>query len=653
MTQRLDISIGPVQGFVAQSRRTRDLWGSSYLLSFLTAHAMRGAQQADGRVKHPKVDQDPLFRWVSGRPTGDPPAIGSVPNHFVVTVADDARRVAEAAERCFQEAWQRVCKAVWQRFVEPVCAEGNGTRAIWERQVTTFWEFTWTAGPCDHGNLLARRKHWRSHLPLDEPGEKCSVMHNLQELSGYVRARSRTEQDAFWRRITYQEGVGKLNVRDNERLSAIALVKRLFPKVAKDAIGWRVDATHWPSTVRVAATPWIRGVAELAPDHASQYARAVKKFATGVLSERARFPVGPAVGDFPRLDANYLHRDSVANERLCPLSDSAASGARDELRQRLDRIYDLKDGHGRPLGSPPTFYALLVADGDRLGKLVHELGGEAVSEALLGFTVQVSEVIREHDGVTVYAGGDDVLAMLPVPRALACAHAVAEAYRCTFVSRMFGGASAPPDAAQATLSAAVLFAHIRMPLNYVLGEVRHLLDDVAKDGNGRNSLAAAVLKPGGLHCQWATIWNRPTPDGQTHAAVELLQDLQQQIQTETKDAGLTSSLIYRIRDLLTRLCGWDQWRPGQWGVLPDTLAVQPFLHAEIHHSLDERMDDGAASRADEIVPLVWNLLMPARNGPPRPNTASGEAGRRTTQAGIDALLLARFLANPEHEVGGA
>ena len=33
---RLDISIGPVQGFVSQSRRTRDLWGSSYLLSFLS-----------------------------------------------------------------------------------------------------------------------------------------------------------------------------------------------------------------------------------------------------------------------------------------------------------------------------------------------------------------------------------------------------------------------------------------------------------------------------------------------------------------------------------------------------------------------------------------------------------------------------------------
>lgn len=61
MTMRLDISIGPVQGFVAQSRRTRDLWGSSYLLSFLAAHAMHGAQQAGGRIIRPVVGKDPLY----------------------------------------------------------------------------------------------------------------------------------------------------------------------------------------------------------------------------------------------------------------------------------------------------------------------------------------------------------------------------------------------------------------------------------------------------------------------------------------------------------------------------------------------------------------------------------------------------------------
>ena len=84
MTMRLDISIGPVQGFVAQSRRTRDLWGSSYLLSFLAAHAMHGAQQAGGRITRPVVGKDPLYLWVSGAREGGAPPMGTLPNHFVL-----------------------------------------------------------------------------------------------------------------------------------------------------------------------------------------------------------------------------------------------------------------------------------------------------------------------------------------------------------------------------------------------------------------------------------------------------------------------------------------------------------------------------------------------------------------------------------------
>ena len=89
VTTRLDISIGPVQGFVAQSRRTRDLWGSSYLLSFLVAHAMRGARISGGKIIQPVVDEDPLYRWVSGQRDGNVPQLGSLPNHFVVEVEED------------------------------------------------------------------------------------------------------------------------------------------------------------------------------------------------------------------------------------------------------------------------------------------------------------------------------------------------------------------------------------------------------------------------------------------------------------------------------------------------------------------------------------------------------------------------------------
>ena len=192
MTMRLDFSIGPVQGFVAQSRRTRDLWGSSYLLSYLAAHAMRGAEEEGCTIIQPLVGGDPLYCWVKGRREGEAPRIGTVPNHFVVEVEGGASVVAEAGIRALEAAWMRVCRAIWESFVADACSQGSGTEAIWERQIGAFWEVTWTAGPlADRGGMLARRKHWRSHHPPDEPGDKCTVMHDFQELSGYVGAQSR------------------------------------------------------------------------------------------------------------------------------------------------------------------------------------------------------------------------------------------------------------------------------------------------------------------------------------------------------------------------------------------------------------------------------------------------------------------------------
>ncbi len=658
MKTRLDIAIGPVQGFVAQSRRTRDLWGSSYLLSFLSAHAMRGAADAGGDVVRPVVDQDPLYRWVDCRGEGEPPRIGSVPNHFVVEVqaGSAVRPVGVAAGRALQDAWRRVCRAVRARYLEHACGTGNGTDAIWTRQVEAFWEVTWTAGDdASGGGLLARRKHWRTHRLPDEPGDKCTVMPDLQELSGHIRAAGRAgreQQDAFWARV--RERTGDLDLRENERLCAVALVKRLFPRVAGKALGWPIETTHWPSTVYVAAVPWTRRVLSSAPQPARLYTEAIQQSASGVLTEGGMLDDLPLVaGDFAKLDANYFHRERVLSERLCPLQDDGGNGARRQFAALLQDVYDARDAEGE-LGPPPTFYALLLADGDRLGRLVGELEGKPVSRALSTFTSAVPGIVRQHDGVTIYAGGDDVLAMLPVPGALDCAAALADAYTSSF----------PEEArSRATLSAAVVFAQIRLPLAEVIREAHRLLDDVAKDDNGRNSLAAGVLKPGGLNCQWTTTWKRRGAAGDSACAGALLRRLSESLQARDGEPGLSSSLVYRIRNLLARLCEWrheepdsrgaragstaagpggpHRWRPGDWGAVPAGIDLRTLLRAEIGHSLTVNQGDGADAHADDLTDRVRGMLAPSRG------SVSGD--RPGVEVGVDALLLARFLACSGYE----
>ena len=60
MSHRLHFTFGPVQSFVAQSRRTRDLYISSYILSHLARKAMlaakRAAEQTGGQLLLPHPD---------------------------------------------------------------------------------------------------------------------------------------------------------------------------------------------------------------------------------------------------------------------------------------------------------------------------------------------------------------------------------------------------------------------------------------------------------------------------------------------------------------------------------------------------------------------------------------------------------------------
>ena len=635
MTWRIDVSVGPVQGFVAQSRRTRDLWGSSYLLSFLSAHAMRSAEVAGGRIIRPSVNQDQLYHWVTGSHEGTAPRIGTLPNHFVVEVdGGDASQVAGAAVTALEVAWNGVCTAVWDRFVQHASPVGRETHRIWIRQIFRFWEVAWTAGPPEAGSaLLARRKHWRSHRLPDEPGDKCMMMHDLQELSGYVRSEgreSRKNSDRFWNLV--RKGLGRLDLGDNERLCAIALVKRLFPRVSLEALGWSVDTSHWPSTVYMAAVPWIRRVTSQAPRLAGAYSEAVlQTVSADVLAERHlpfRGLGGPGAGSFPKLDANLFHCDRVKDERLCPVATTAGHEAREIMVRLLRQIYDVKDTEGDRIGSPSPFFALILADGDRIGKLVSNLGGQSVGCALSKFTGNVSEIVQKHDGVTVYTGGDDVLAILPVPQALRCADALSSAYQLAFANKP-----------SATLSATVVFAHVRQSLAYVIATAHRLLDEVAKDGNGRNSLAAAVLKRGGLSSLWATTWNRRSPDGCPISAVELLESLAQALRAGVSEPGISSALIYRLREMLASLCGWDRWEPGAWNALATDLDIRAFVRAEILQSLALRLNGDAEARADELADLIWKLLGRSRA------LESGES-HQTSEVGVDALVLSRFLAAP-------
>ena len=72
----------------------------------------------------------------------------------------------------------------------------------------------------------------------------------------------------------------------------------------------------------------------------------------------------------------------------------------------------------------------------------------------------------------------------------------------------FAQASNNETKVHSTLSGAINYCHIGMPLTQVLMDSHDLLDNIAKDGVGRNALAVRVWKPSGQAVQWAMPWEK-------------------------------------------------------------------------------------------------------------------------------------------------
>jgi len=203
-------------------------------------------------------------------------------------------------------------------------------------------------------------------------------------------------------------------------------------------------------------------------------------------------------------------------------------------------------------------------DGDRMGKLLRS-DGKKVGKALAHFTKKVDGIVKSHDGILVYAGGDDVLAMLPRPRAIGCAHALSNEFELAFRKENI----------DATISAGLVFASYRVPLRSVMQEAHSILDDIAKEENNRGSLAISVLKGSGKYCQWVSDWKGLLQNGGI-VPEEIAKSLK-----EEKD--LSISFFYRMRELLVMLSGESCWRPGMFFELKGDLQeidIERILLAE-------------------------------------------------------------------------
>ncbi len=201
--QPFHFSLGPVQGFISQSRRTRDLWSGSYLLSYLSGITIKTIIDNGGEIEFPNINKDALFLAITDdtkRPKDKDDIaarVGSLPNRFKAC-AKNPDVVAKKADNEIIKVWGIIAINALEKFKKQGNANYPHIVKVWERQVKNLWEIMWIIG--NEGYLLDMRKNLRAHIPSEEPGEKCTQCGEREALSPKENY-PRTELKEWWKEL--------------------------------------------------------------------------------------------------------------------------------------------------------------------------------------------------------------------------------------------------------------------------------------------------------------------------------------------------------------------------------------------------------------------------------------------------------------------
>jgi len=521
-----------------------------------------------------------------------------------------------------------------------------------------FFELIWAAAAVPAGvspaevaassPALRLRKLWRTHAPppdRETAVDRCRLIAGWPELSARGDG-ERDAQRAFWRAVAEEvhrriykaearrDDWPTLEVAEDERLSPTAVVRRLFPGLDRDglhaAFGWvpgERDAADdpklasrrlriWPSTAFVAASRWLglaassdATVTAAASYHSAiagglheAYRRAEEITAPKIAPLRRQQCERPELQRFHALDGQLFFERGVVrpHQRLGrnAADPDSVIAERRAAHHALLRTMDREGFSGR---EPSNFYALLRVDGDELGRHFadHPTAAPQLSDALSRFVRGLDRLVSRHYGITVFAGGDEMLAVLPVETAISVAMLV----RCKF-RRAMAPLTDVLDR-EPTLSAAILFADYQLPLSLAVRETTGLLESRAKEGNGRNSIAIAVHRTPEPDFVWVSAWEtvrNALEEGADLSPVRALHDLARDV-IATGDVG--RSWMHRLRSKLTPVLDAHpegvEDRGGASGDRLDGAALKSLILAEL------RRDATRRPRAERLETLATKL----------------------------------------------
>jgi CRISPR-associated protein Cmr2 len=685
MTQyMLLFSLGPVQSFIAQARKTRDLWLGSFLLSALMQAGMEG------------IESKLIFPYKPVIEKGIP----DLSNKYVAIFdgAGEAEVAARKSEERIKQLWHEICADVWEKVLEYPARFSPITRKLWNEQIDSerVFEFFWVIVPGDIAQYkswltetqlaLDGRRHLRDFQQQENAGEKSTISGLRSALRG--PGESRSDVRMFWYEVAKWQLPQDISIDGNERLDAIDTVKRFAfhsRHLAQQLVSAKMD-TVYPSTSSIATATYIeRLIAEsenplLSPAIFAWMSEAHKlgdimPAAIPLLRTLAKdFPTGKAIlkydGDclFPEtFSANRLKKEFRFDDSRKAECDALARNG----PKAVERLLNATNNLTPPIERPTPYYAMIQMDGDKMGKLINGVQSKEehknISRALSEFSRNhVPAIIEEtYPGRLIYAGGDDVFALAPLARdidppvldrvdkvhasktILDLVDQLQQRYREVVQAVVIGVAKTAETPAKktrkelVTTSADIAIAHHYTSQSYVR-RISYEGLILAKNHYGRNALVVTVLRRSGEQTRVGCHWRYPGLAKEEAQPIPLFLSFYERF----KEDALSPKCVFTLLEEAPTLVGLDQ--EAQQSEIKRVLRRQRNPAFEQSFSNDE-----IASKAECLVRLAEAMdkdEYPRREGQDELSVELHSDDRRYGLVEVLGWLLVMvFLARKEHE----
>ncbi|NEO99580.1 MAG: CRISPR-associated protein [Symploca sp. SIO2E9] len=487
------ITFAPIQAFIEKSRKLRDLYGSSYILSFLSWIICLAAEKQGYKVVSPAL----------------PNVVQGMPNQIVI-----AGNLSEADINKIQEAFNQAWKCLvdsCREWIEQNVKEGKDKQKniiqwdyrFWQRDWQLWanhsWEFFAAPGKdresiTDARQRLNQVKNQRNWTGINWQGESSTLsgtdaiaypdLGRKVDPRDYDYQQERTKVRAFYEQLSQKLGESFLDATPKPKIEK--------KKEAKEQE--KIEETDKTELSKKYGSSFIDSREELSITELIKRLITHKVVIDDLVKRLRKLKLVKVENEDTKL-ASYLRLTEIAHE-LNPYSFRDLSRQKDDNSKEEEKYWT----------------GWFLGDGDSASKYFKQFAeddAQQEEEKLTEFSKEMREWGRElrfkqkkylqGKGRMIYAGGDDFLGVLYYP------DQKISPYNClqwfyTFKSEIWH----KPKPKKITPSVGFVWAGNQVPQRDVLQHC-HLAEKSAKS-TGRDRIAFRILFNSGNYLEWVCPW---------------------------------------------------------------------------------------------------------------------------------------------------